>query len=195
MGQRILKREIDYMSADKEELKRVNDKISHLRMAIQRAFPAVPYTGSITRHDGAWLPELTEENAIHDDDEFLCEALKGRKWTDVPKDFLYAMPGDFVLLTEQALVAFLAAWLMSSLENIEGDNLVRECLVYAFSPTGVTPTADFIRTHLRALSPEQQAVVRSLLEEFSRAEHSDYIRKQATDAVEFIDNFRERLTQ
>jgi hypothetical protein len=67
------------------------------------------FEGKITRHDGAWLPELTEENAIHDDDMFLYEALTGHKWSDIPRRFLYDMAGAFVLLTNEALIAFMAA--------------------------------------------------------------------------------------
>lgn len=188
-GAGIVKRELDCMSANNEELESDNQTIAPLRRAIQRAFPAERYTGCVTRHDGAWLPELTEENAIHDDDKFLYEALKGQKWTDVPREFLYAMPDGFVLLTEQALVAFLAAWLMTSLENMEGENLVREYLVYAFSPSGVTPNTDFIIGELRALNTEQRSVIRLVLAEFAQREPSDFIRKHASNAVEFIDRF------
>ncbi len=159
-----------------------------LQDAIQRAFPAIPYTGKVTRCDGAWLPELTEENAIHDDDKFLFEALKNRKWTDVPEKFVYEMPGEFVLLTDEALRAFLAAWLVRSLDNIAGENVVREYVVYAFSPSGVTPTTDFTINQLRALNPEQRSVLRALLAEFALDEPSEFIRKRAEDAVELIDS-------
>ena len=54
---------------------RVDQHLTDLQNAILRAFPDVVFEGKITRHDGAWLPELTEENAIHDDDMFLYEAL------------------------------------------------------------------------------------------------------------------------
>lgn len=75
-----------------------DERVTALRDAIVRVFPAVPYTGKITCHDGAWLPELTEENVIHDDDMFLYEGLYGRKWTDIPNRFVHEMPGEFVLL-------------------------------------------------------------------------------------------------
>ncbi len=163
-------------------------RIIALQDAIQRAFPAIPYTGKVTRCDGAWLPELTEENAIHDDDKFLFEELKNRKWTDVPKKFLYEMPGDFVLLTDEALKAFLAAWLVCCLDNIAGENIAREYVVYAFSPSGVTPTTDFTINQLRALDLEQRSVLRALLGEFALREPSEFIKKRAGDAVELIDS-------
>ena len=166
-----------------------DERLTALRDSIVRVFPAIPYEGQVTHHDGAWLPELTEENAIHDDDMFLYEALLGRKWSDVPRDFIYAMAGDWVLLTDEALVAFLAAWLVRSLENIDGENDVREMLVYAFSPIGTMPTRDFIVKRLRALNLDQRALVRALLVEFGQRERSEYIRSHAASAVELIDNF------
>ncbi len=168
-----------------------NERIIALQDAIRHAFPAIPYTGKITRCDGAWLPELTEENAIHDDDKFLFEELNNRKWTDVPKKFLYKMPGDFVLLTNEALTAFLAAWLICSLDNIEDENVVREYVVYAFSPSGITPTRDFIIRQLYALNPEQRSVLRVLLAEFALHGPSEFLKKRAVDAVELIDSLTE----
>jgi hypothetical protein len=166
----------------------IDERLTALRDSIVRVFPSIPYTGQVTPHDGAWLPELTEENAIHDDDMLLYEALHGRKWSDVPRDFIYAMAGDFVLLTDEALVAFLAAWLVRSLENIDGKNWVREMFVYSFSPIGTMPTRDLIVKHLRALNLDQRALVRALLVEFGQRERSEFIRRHAASAVELIDS-------
>ena len=42
-------------------------------------------------------------------------------------EFLYGMTDStYVLLTSEALVAFIAAWLMCSLENLAGENHVRD---------------------------------------------------------------------
>jgi len=175
-------------SSDSSEDSGADQRLVALRDSIVRVFPSTAFEGQVTYHDGAWLPELTEENAIHDDDMFLYEALHGRKWTDVSKDFVYAMPGEFVLLTDEALVAFLAAWLVRSLENIDGENEVRERFVYSFSPIGKMPTRDFIVKHLRALNFDQRALVRSLLIEFGQRERSEFIRRHAVSAVELIDS-------
>ena len=167
-----------------------DNPIAGLKEAIRRAFPAVAYAGRITRHDGVWLPELTEENAIHDDDKFLYEALKDRKWTDVSKTFLHEQPDGFVLLTDESLVAFLAAWLICSLDDLDGENNVREFLVYSFSPGPDPPgrSTDFKVSRLRALSPEQRSVVRLLLAEFAQREPSGFIRTYAANAVALIDS-------
>jgi hypothetical protein len=164
-----------------------DEHLTALRNAILRAFPDVVYAGKITRHDGMWLPELTEENAIHDNDKFLYEALNGRKWSDIPLELLYEMPGDFVLLTNDALVAFMAAWLMCSLENPVGANDVREYFVYTFGKKDQTQTKDFSISLLRAFNPEQLAVLRLLLVEFSQSESSGFVREYAHDAVKLID--------
>jgi hypothetical protein len=175
------------MSTNSFEGSVVDERLSALRDSIVRVFPSIPFEGQVTYHDGAWLPELTEKNAIHDDDKFLYEALSGRKWSDVSRDFVYAMPGEFVLLTDEALIAFLAAWLVHSLENFDGRNEVREMFVYAFSPIGTTRDSRVKR--LRALNFDQRALVRSLLVEFGQRERSDFIRRHAASAVELIDSF------
>jgi hypothetical protein len=169
-------------------------EIIALRDSVRRAFPEVTYAGKVTRHDGAWLPELTEENAIHDDDMFLYEGLIGKKWTEVPKQLLYNFPDGFVLLTDEALAAFLGAWLMRSLDHIDGENPVREFSVYAFSP-GEGSTADLNISFLRALTPEQRSTVRSVLAEFAEREPSEFIREHAAKAVQLIDNLLPSLEQ
>jgi hypothetical protein len=163
-------------------------RVVALQGDILRAFPDVTYTGKVTRFDGAWLPDLTEENALLDDDKFLYEELYGRKWSDVSQEFVRKMPGEFVLLTKQALVAFLAAWLMCSLEDMNGENSVREGLVFTFAPGEDPRLTDFVRDQLQALNSEQRSVVRSLLAEFSRSEGSEFVRERASQAVKLIDN-------
>lgn len=164
-----------------------------LRDAIRRAFPESVYSGRVTRHDGAWLPDLTEENAIHDDDMFLYEGLTGKKWTEVPKQLLNDFPCGFVLLTDEALVAFLASWLVRSLDK-DAENNVREFLVYSFSP-GASSPADLKMSRLRALSPGQRSTVRSLLAEVARREPSEFIRQHAASAVQLMDSLPPSLGQ
>jgi hypothetical protein len=186
---------LDYMVSNENENAELEDeRITALRDAIRRAFPEVTYTGKVTRHDGAWLPELTEENAIHDDDMFLYEGLTGKKWTEISKQLLHDFPDGFVLLTDEALVAFLAAWLIRSLDHIDGENPVREFFVYAFSP-GESSTADLKISLLRALNTEQRSAVRSLLAEFAQREPSEFIREHAASAVQMLDSLPPSLGQ
>ncbi|HSE50453.1 MAG TPA: hypothetical protein VLA96_14700 [Terriglobales bacterium] len=153
-----------------------------LRDSIRRSFPAEAYTGRITRYDDADNPEM-------DDEKELYKALSGRKWTEVPKELLRSQPDGYELLTEEAFAAFLAAWLMDSLENIDGENEVRNFLVYAFSPReGLIPDmTGFKIQRLRCLSPEQRQTLRLLLSEFVERERSSYQKKLASAAVALID--------
>src|SRR5579859_5624382 len=105
----------------------LEQRLSALREAIRHSFPAEPYMGKVTHSDGAWTPEL-------DDDQALYEALHGCRWTEVPSDIVRNQPDGFLLLTDEAFVAFLPAWLLRSLENPFGENEVRSFVIYSFSP-------------------------------------------------------------
>ena len=145
-----------------------------LRDSISRAFPATPYTGQITvNDDNLDDPELDEEKEIHD-------VLYGKKWTDVPVDFLLRELDAYNILTEEAFGAFIAAWLNYSLVDPEGENVVREFLLSSFQTM----------RQFRTLSSEQRAVVRSLLSEFQRRDPSAYIKNLAADAIALIDRGR-----
>ena len=161
-----------------------NDRISELRELVRLAFPAEAYTGRITQHDEKLDdPEFDEERALY-------EALNGRKWTDVPRTLLDSQPDGYVLLTDKAFAAFLAAWLMRSLENIDAENEVRDFVVYAFSPKHdmVPDTTEFILRRLGCLSPEQRATLHSLLMEFAERDPSAFRRKLASQAVALFDS-------
>lgn len=169
-----------------EHTQQIEGRIADLRNALREAFPVVAYSGPVTRHDGAWLPALTEENAIHDDDMFLYEGLKGKNWTEVSPELLQNFPDGFVLLTDEALVAFLPAWLMQSLDNILGENLVREFSIYAFSPSGSSVVDTKVHL-LHALNSKQRAAVRGILCEFARNEMNAFLKEHARAAVQLID--------
>lgn len=163
-----------------------------MQNAILRAFPDVVFDGQITPHDGEWPDEVTEETAIYEgqviygDEMLLHEGLKGNKWSDIPREFIQGMAIDFVLLTSEALVAFIAAWLMRSLENLTGKNDVRTHFINMFSHDR-DEDKDFTISLLRAFNPEQLAVLRLLFAEFSKSEPSSFVREDAHNAVKFID--------
>jgi len=169
------------------------EHLTDLQNAILRAFPDVVFDGQITPHDGEWPDEVTEETAIYEgqviygDEMFLYEGLKGHKWSDIPREFLYGMTDDYLLLTSEALVAFIAAWLMCSLDNLAGENHVRDLFIYTFSPNRDEQSRDFTISLLRAFNREQLAVLRLLLAEFSKSESLKYVREDALNAVKFID--------
>lgn len=157
-----------------------NEQISRLRESIRRAFSAETYAGKVTQYDDELSSELLEDQAILDEDQDLFRALKGRKWTEVPKELLENLPSGYGLLSGEAFVAFLPAWLAHALDDTDGENEVRNFLVYAFD----TMT---ILGQLRLLSPEQRSVVRSLLVGFSERGTAPSVRARAVKAVALID--------
>ncbi len=171
-----------------------NDKhLTDLQNAILRAFPDVVFDGQITPHDGEWPDEVTEETAIYEgqviygDEMLLYEGLKGHKWSDIPREFIEGMVIDFVLLTSEALVAFIAAWLMRSLENFAGKNDVRGDFISMLSPDR-EESKELTIDLLRAFNPEQLAVLRLFFVEFSKNESSKDVREDALNAAKFIDS-------
>ncbi|HSK44491.1 MAG TPA: hypothetical protein VLA83_11455 [Candidatus Binatia bacterium] len=169
------------------------DNYERLKNAILGAFPDVVFDGQITPHDGEW-PNAVTENAIYEgqviygDEKILYEGLKGHKWSDISRQFIEGMAIDFVLLTSEALVAFIAAWLMCSLENLTGENNEREHFIYTFGPNKDEQSRDFTISLLRAFNPEQLAVLRLLLAEFSKSESSSFVREHAHNAVKLIES-------
>ncbi|HEY2391858.1 MAG TPA: hypothetical protein VGK22_11855 [Candidatus Angelobacter sp.] len=165
-----------------------DERLAHLQNAILRSFPDVVFDGPITHHDGEW-PEDIPENRIYEgqvlygDEMILYENLKGHKWSDISRQFIEGMAFDLVLLTSEALVAFIAAWLMCSLENLKGKNDVRSDFIYMITPA---EDKDLMVNLLRAFKPEQLAVLRLLLVEFSKSDSSDYVREHALNGIKFV---------
>jgi hypothetical protein len=159
-----------------------DEQIILLRESIRRSFPARVYTGDITPNDGIVAFELTEDQAILDDDQFLYRALKGQQWTDVPREFLKSQPDGYLLLADEAFAAFLSAWLVCSLENIEGENEIREFLAYSFCET---------MRQFRLLNPEQRHTVRSMLAEFTQRGTVPFVREFMVKALRLIDLFEQ----
>ena len=161
-----------------------------LRESIRRAFPAVVYTGKVTRYDDELSSELREDQAILDEDQDLFKALKGRRWTEVPKQLLETLPDGHALLSDEAFVVFLPAWLCRALDDIDGQNEVRNFVVYAFSPRHdmVPEMTDHTLHRLQLLNPEQRRVVRSLLVAFTERGTPPFVRALAAKAVTIIDS-------
>ena len=161
-----------------------NNRTAELRELIQRTFPAETYSGRITSYDDRLDdPGLDEEKDLY-------EALKGRRWTEIRQQILDSKPDGYVRLTNEAFAAFIAAWLTRSLDDINGENEVRDFVVYTFSPKhDMVPdtTASTVR-QLRAMSPEQRSTLRSLLTEFAKRASSAFQRRLASEAVALINS-------
>lgn len=162
----------------------MNERVNELREAILRAFPSEAYDGVITPYDDRLDdPDFDEEQEI-------SEALKGKKWTDVPQPFLEIKPDGYMRLADEALPVFLGAWLIRSLENMKGENEIRDFLIYSFSPKHdmVPDTTEFSLSRLRALSPEQRHVLHSLMMDFAESDPSAFQRKLASEGVALLDS-------
>ena len=170
------------MSTDETERDSVSedDRIRELRESIRRFFPAQPYKGKVTDHDGEFPDHFDEETAILDDEKELYEALRGKAWTAVPTEIFQHQPSGYGLLTDEAFTAFLATWLMRSLDNMDAENEVRDFVVYSFQTM----------RRFRVLKPEQQLTVRSLLVEFAERGTDKFVANLAKEAVVLIDRRR-----
>jgi len=80
--------------------------LDEFRTRLIHAFPAEPFLGSVSAHDDC------------DEGIALRSYLPGKRWTDVTADFVEFNSGSLPLLESPALVAFLPAWLLRSIEML-----------------------------------------------------------------------------
>lgn len=151
---------------------------------IRKSFPSETYNGLVTTMDGQWTPELDEERA-------LCEELNSKRWTDIQDKVVKKFPDGFLLLTIDAYRAFFPAWLMRSLENLRGENEVRNFVIYSFLATSSeTPfLMEWRMNRLRIFSSDQRMTLRLLLVEFAKHDPSSYNRECAEKALALISEF------
>jgi hypothetical protein len=98
--------------------------ISDFRQKLIRAFPPEPFCGQVSVHD-----ECDEGIALQ-------EELPGKSWAEIPAAFWDSNSGSLPLLERRALVAFLPAWLLRSMETISGedDSVLAEFTMYFLCP-------------------------------------------------------------
>jgi hypothetical protein len=87
-----------------------------------QAFPPQPFYGLVSTHN-----ECDKGIALR-------RELPGKRWDEVPGTFVDDNSLSLALLEERALVAFLPAWLLRSMEKFDDDNLVLEFTVYFLCP-------------------------------------------------------------
>jgi hypothetical protein len=141
---------------------------------IRGAFPDVPYEGLNTPADGKTGEDYDEHKALYD-------ALHEKPWSKIPASFIQGNIHGLALLTPEAFVAYLPAWLRESLVNAE----LAEVLVYTFSPEpGKDQEYMDRRTH--ALSPIQKEVLATFLAYCLRTTTSGFVKGQAEQALEYV---------
>lgn len=150
------------------------DKGAELLSAkIKVAFPDLAFSGPITGVDGQPNEELDEQQALYG-------ALRGRKWSEIPVSVIESNPDGVVLLTDEAFVAFLPAWLHCALTHEK----VRELMVYAFSPAVHKSTEGMDRRIRRLTSPQKEALL-AFLTYCAEVESSKFVKERARSAVAY----------
>jgi len=96
--------------------------VDEFRGRLVQAFPPRPFHGLVSTHD-----ECDEGIALR-------RELPGKRWDEVPGTFVDDNSLSLALLEERALVAFLPAWVLRSMEKFDRDNLVLEFTVYFLCP-------------------------------------------------------------
>ena len=81
---------------------------SKLEASLHAAFPERPVSGVIAPHD------CDECNALR-------KQLEGSTWSSLPSAFISANEGALPLLSQEAYVAFLPAWLRQAVQEPDGE--------------------------------------------------------------------------
>jgi hypothetical protein len=94
------------------------NEITDFREKLIRAFPPKPFYGQVSLHN-----ECDEGIA-------LLKELPGKRWDEIPADFIDFNSGSLPLLEPKALVAFLPAWLLRSVETLGDKSVLSEFSMY-----------------------------------------------------------------
>src|SRR5580692_5732039 len=97
--------------------------IGEYRRKLIDAFPPLPFDGLVTTHDEC-------DDGIH-----LRRELSGKRWDELSPEVLLHGSTGLPLLEASALIAFLPAWLLRSMETSDlGDPIVLEFTLYFLCP-------------------------------------------------------------
>ena len=101
---------------------RISEAAEYRRKLIE-AFPPAPFHGLVSTHDEC------------DDGIYLRRELAGKRWDELSPEVLFHGSNSLSLLEPNALVAFLPAWLLRSMETSDLDNpIVLEFTLYFLCP-------------------------------------------------------------
>jgi hypothetical protein len=154
-----------------------NSDADILRIKMREAFADARYTGPITGVDG-------QPDEIYDEEQALYGNLLGKKWSEVPASFIEHYPDSVVLLTDEAFLVFLPAWLMCAIDT---EN-VRELMVYTFSKES-NESSDLIERRLRQLAPPQREALKEFLAYCLAVDSSKFIKQRAQTALDYVRSF------
>jgi hypothetical protein len=152
--------------------------MEHVRGLIRRAFPDVVYSGSITPVDGKTGEDYDEYEALHD-------ALRGKTWSEIQSSFIQGNAYGLVLLTDEAFVAYLPAWLTEGV----ADRQVSDALVSTFYPD---PAKDQGRMNRRMqqMNSAQVEALCAFLALFVQNKFSKSVDDDVRRALDYVSTFR-----
>jgi hypothetical protein len=96
--------------------------LENFRAQLIAAFPPRSFCGSVSTHD-----ECDEGIALRSE-------LPGKRWDQISAEFLDFNSGSLPLLEPDALVAFLPAWLLRSMETLNNKSVLAEFTMYFLCP-------------------------------------------------------------
>jgi hypothetical protein len=155
-----------------------HNSAERLRTQMRAAFPDVAYAGAITPADG-------KTGQDYDEHEALYNALHDKPWSQIPAAFIRGNAHGLVLLTAEAFVAYLPAWLNEGLVSPE----VAEVMVYTFYPDPAK-NRDHMDQRMHAMSSPQSEVLAAFLAYCSQTTTSGFLKDHATQALEYVRRFR-----
>lgn len=88
-----------------------------------RAFPPTPFTGVITNKC-----DCSECDALR-------QILPGKRWDEIPNEFIDFNSSSLCLMEPETLKAFLPAWLLRSMETISDESVLSELTTYFLCPS------------------------------------------------------------
>jgi hypothetical protein len=158
--------------------------VDAVRAQIRKAFPAEPFLGPISG------PCQCDECTA------LADSLRHKTWDQLDDATMDIQFGAMPLLTPEAFPAYLAAWLMRSLKNLENeDQKFREWTLYYLAlyheetdPPDELPRAiAYLQSKAACLSSEQVAAVNACLQFIkTQAELSEWDREAIDRASELV---------
>jgi hypothetical protein len=140
--------------------------VEDFRQTLRRAFPPVPFYGLVSTHD-----ECDEGIALR-------QELPGKRWDEIPAAFVDFNSGSLPLLEPRALVAFLPAWLLRSMETVrdQSESVLAEFTMYFLCPGSEDEGWDekSIAKHAALFDAHQRAAIRDFLHRIAEDEALPY---------------------
>ena len=148
-----------------------------VRAQIRGAFPDVVYSGPVTSTDGK-----TGED--YDEPEALYNALHRKSWLEISALFIRGNAHGLVLLTVEAFIAYLPAWLIEGI----ADPQVGEVMVYTFCPEDGKDRHRMDSRMERMNSMQKEALI-AFLTHCYKNNSSKFVKDRAEHALAYVKSF------